>query len=323
MNRRKVIALVGGAAAWPLAARAQIATPVIGFLRSTGAAGSNHVVAAFRRGLSGAGFVEGQNVTIEYRFADDHHDRLPGLTADLVHHQVVAIVANMVAAKAAKSVTATIPIVFVTGSDPVAFGLVSSLSNPGGNVTGVSFAAADLLAKRVELLGDLLPKAAAIGVLINLKNPDHETRLRDVEAAARSIGREIVPVQASRESDFDGAFATFVRRGVGALLIDSGAFFIGQRRQLVALAIRHTPITIFPTREFTETGGLMSYGASQTDAYRRAGTYVGRILKGELPGDLPVELPSKFDLIINLSTAKALRLELPATLLARADEVIE
>jgi putative ABC transport system substrate-binding protein len=323
IGRREFIGVLAGAAAWPPAGRAQPALPVIGFLRSTGSAGSAHLITAFRSGLSEAGFVEGQNVAIEYRFAEDHHDRLPALTADLIRRQVAVIVANMVAAKAAKSVTATTPVVFVTGSDPVTFGLVDSLSRPGGNLTGVSFAAADLLAKRLEMMRELVPDAGKLGVLMNLNNPDHEARLQDVKAAAGAARRDIAIMQASQEREFDAAFATFVQQGAGGLLIDSGAFFIGQRRQLVALAIRHGLPTICPTRAFVEAGGLMSYGASQTDAYRRAGIYAGRILKGEKPGNLPVELPSKFELVINLSTARALRLEVPPTLLARADAVIE
>jgi putative tryptophan/tyrosine transport system substrate-binding protein len=324
IRRRDVITLLGGAtAAWPLAARAQRATiPIVGFLRSTGAANSTHHITAFRQGLSEAGFVEGQNVAIEYSFADDHHDSLPALTADLIHRQVAVIVANMAAAKAAKSVTSTTPIVFVTGSDPVTLGLVASLNKPGGNLTGVSFAAVDVLAKRLDLLHELVPKATVIGALMNLNNPDHEARVQVVIAAARRLGVEMALARASIESEFDAAFTNFVQQRAGALLVDSGAFFIGQNRQLVALAMRHALPTI-ASREVAELGGLMSYGASPIDAYRRAASYTGRILKGEKPADLPVQLPTKFELVINLKTAKTLGLNVSRTLLARADHVIE
>jgi putative ABC transport system substrate-binding protein len=324
VRRRDFIALLGSAAAWPFAARAQQpAMPVIGFLRSTAAAGSAHFVAAFRQGLSEAGFVEGQNIAIEYRWADEHHERLGALAADLVRRQVAAIVANSISAQAAKSATTTTPIVFVTGSDPVRIGLVPSLSRPGGNVTGVSFTTADLLAKRLGLLHELVPKAGVIGVLLDPNIPEHEAELRELETAARGIGRETALVKAGGEGEFDPAFGTFVERGAAMLLVGAGAFFTNKRRQLVALAARHALPTIYHQREFIEAGGLMSYGASQTDAYRRAAIYVGRILKGEKAADLPVELATKFDLVINLAAAKALHLEIPPMLLARADEVIE
>ena len=301
----------------------QPAMPVIGFLRNTTAAGSTHLVDALRHGLNEAGFIEGQNVAIEYRWADDHQDRLPRLAADLVRRQVAIIVANANSTPAAKAATSTIPIVFVAGGDPVNTGLVDSLNRPSGNVTGVTFTSSSLDAKRLQLLLELAPKAAMIAVLLDPNARDFEIELRDVEQAARLLGRKIVIVKAGSEREFDAAFANIVQAGARALLVSTGPFFLGRRRQLVALATRHTIPAIYYAREFVEAGGLMSYGASQTDAYRRAGIYIGRIFKGEKPGDLPVQLPTKYDLVINLGTAKALGLELPATLLALADEVIE
>ena len=311
MRRREFITLLGGAAAaWPLAARAQQpAMPVIGFLDSAGAAESAFRVEAFRRGLSETGFVEGRNVAIEYRWAEGQLDRLPALAADLVRRQVAVIVTQNLTTPAARAATSTIPIVFVIGGDPVASGLVTSVSRPEGNVTGVSFTAALLIAKRLELLHELVPKPALIGVLLNPSSPSFEAELQSMEAAARGIGRETLIVKAASEREIDTAFATFIQSGAGALLVGGGAFFIGRRRRLAALAIRHALPTIFNLREAVMAGGLMSYGASDTDAYRRGGVYVGRILKGAKPGDLPVEMPSKYELVINLATAKALGLE--------------
>ena len=325
LKRRGFITLIaGGALAWPVAPRAQQPTmPVIGFLRNTTAAGSAHLVDALRQGLNEAGFMEGQNLAIEYRWADDHQDRLPGLAADLVRRQVAIIVANANSTPAAKAATSTIPIVFVAGGDPVESGLVASLNRPGGNATGVTFTSASLDAKRLQLLLGLAAKDGIIAVLLDPNNSSVETESRDVEQAARLLGRKLVIVKAGSERQFDPAFASIVQADARALLVSTGPFFLGKRRQLVALATRHAIPAIYYAREFVEAGGLMSYGASQTDAYRRAGIYIARILKGEKPGDLPVQLPTRYDLVINLGTAKALGLELPPTLLAVADEVIE
>jgi putative ABC transport system substrate-binding protein len=327
IGRREFITLIGGAAvAWPLAARAQQpAMPVVGFLRITTAARSMHLLAAFRRGLGELGFVEGENVVIEYRWADFKADRLPALAADLVRRQVAVIAAtDSRATVASKEATATIPIVFVFGGDPVRLGIVTSLNRPDGNVTGVSFVNTDLGAKRLGLLHELVPKAAVIAVLVDASNPEGETvTMRDAQEGARAVGRQIVAAKVAGEGDFDLAFARLVQQGAGALLVTGGPFFNGQRRRIAALALRHALPAAFNVREYVEAGGLMSYGTSQTDAYRRTGAYVGRILKGAKPAELPVLLPTKYELVINLKTARALGLQVPDRLLALADEVIE
>jgi putative ABC transport system substrate-binding protein len=325
MKRRAFIALLGGAAtAWPFAARAQQpAMPVVGFLRTTSAAGSAHLVSAFRQGLKEAGFVEGHNVAVEYRWADDQDDRIPGMAAELVRGQVAVIVANGLAVPAVKAVTATIPIVFTTGFDPVRTGLVAGLSRPGGNATGVVFTQTDLATKQLGLLHELAPKAAIIAVLGDPNQPELEIELQEIESAGRVIGREILTVKAASERELNAAFAKVVQARADALLVRGSPLFLTRRRQLVALAIRHALLATYTSRDYVELGGLMSYGPSLTDAYRRVGIYVARILKGATPTELPVEMATKFDLVINLATAKAINLDIPPTLLARADEVIE
>jgi putative ABC transport system substrate-binding protein len=298
---------------------------VIGFLRNTSLAEFAHLMAAFRQGLKEAGFIEGQNVAIEYRSAEDQADRLPVLVADLLHQQVALIVGNTPSALAAKAATTTVPIVFVTGNDPVISGLVASLNRPGGNVTGVSFLSSAVGTKRLELLRQLVPKAAAIAMLVDRRfgTTDSERERRDVQAAAQAFGQELIVVDVSSDRDIETAFTTFVQRGAGALFVGISAFFNSRRKQVAALAARHALAAIYPWREAVQIGGLMSYGTSITEAYRQAGVYAGRILKGEKPGNLPVMQPTKFEFVINLTTAKALGLDVPDKLLALADEVIE
>jgi putative ABC transport system substrate-binding protein len=325
VRRREFITILGSAAvAWPLAARAQqAAMPVIGFLRSTTAADSTPLVSAFRQGLKETGYVEGQNVTIEYRWGEGRHDRLPALVADLISRKVAVVVGNHNAALAAKSATITVPVVVVTGADPVKLGLVASLNRPGGNVTGVSFLTIELGAKRLDLLRQLVPNAATIAMLVYPDTPDTEAERRQVQAAAQAIGQQLIVLDIKADRDIETAFATLVQRGAGALLVGTGAFTYSHRERIVTLAAQHAVPAIYSLREDVAAGGLMSYAASITDAYRQAGIYTGRILKGEKPTDLPVMEPTKFELIINLKTAKALGLTVPDKLLALADEVIE
>jgi ABC-type uncharacterized transport system substrate-binding protein len=327
MRRREFITLLGGVAvAWPIAARArQPAMPVVGYLGSTSLDGYvSDQVAAFRQGLNEAGFAEGQNVAIEFRWAEGQYDRLPTLAAEFVSRQVSVVLAgSLPTALAAKGATSTIPIVFVMGADPVKLGVVASLNRPGGNVTGISQYYGALGAKRLELLRELVPSASVIAIITNPKNPNAEDHLNDVQAAARAIGQQTDVFRASNESQIDAAFAGLVRRGDGALLVTDDPFFSVRRSQIAALAGRHAVPTIYYAREFATAGGLVSYGSRSGDNYHQAGTYVGRILKGEKPADLPVMQPTKFELVINLKTAKALGLDVPATLLATADEVIE
>jgi putative tryptophan/tyrosine transport system substrate-binding protein len=326
VKRREFISLLGGAAAWPLAARAQQpAMPVVGFLRSGSFTNVTHdrFVTAFRQGLKETGFVEGQDCAIEYRWDDNQSDRLPTLVDDLLRRPVAVIVTDTPGALAAKAATTTVPIVFVTGGDPVRIGLVASLNRPGGNVTGVSFFSVELAAKQLGLLRELRPGAARIAVLVDPKFPTTERLVSDVRAAASAMGQQIEVLHVSTDREIETAFTTLVQRGAGALFCGTGWFLLSQRERIVALAARHKIPAIYLLRDYVAAGGLMSYATSNTDAYRQAGIYAGRILKGEKPGDLPVMLPTKFELVINVKTAKALGLEIPDKLLALADEVIE
>jgi ABC-type uncharacterized transport system substrate-binding protein len=328
IGRREFITLIGGAAAaWPIAARAQQpAMPVVGFLRSGSLTDLPYGdrVTAFRQGLKEAGFVEGQNVVIEYRADEGQTDRLPLLVADLLRRQVALVVGSSTpSALAAKAATTTVPIVFVTGGEPVRAGLVASLNRPGGNVTGVSFFSAELAAKQLGLLRELRPGAARIAVLADPKFPTTERVVSEVRAAASAIGQQIEVFYVSSDREIETAFTTLVQRGADALQLVGSSFFASQRERIVALAARHRIPAIYTVRDYVAAGGLMSYASSQTDVYRQAGIYAGRILKGEKPGDLPVVLPTKFELVINIKTAKALGLEIPDKLLALADEVIE
>ncbi len=297
--------------------------PVIGFLRSTSPTDAPHLVIAFRDGLKETGFVEGQNVAIEFRYAEGRNDRLPALVADLIDRRVAVIVGNNPAAFAAKTATSTVPIVFAYGGDPVKDGLVASLNRPGGNVTGVVFIQGALGAKRLELLRQIVPKATTIAVLVNPNNPEAVSERSDVQAAALAIGQQLLVLDVSSDRDIEPAFATFVQRGAGALFVGTGAFFFSNRERIVALAARHALPASYAQREPVVAGGLMSYGSSLTDAYRQAGIYAGRVLKGEKPADLPVMRSTKFEFVINLKTAKALGLTVPQSLLVAADEVIE
>ena len=326
IRRREFIFALGGAGiAWPLAARAQQpAMPVIGFLVVRSRATSTHLDMAFRQGLRDVGYVEGHNVVIEARYAEGQRARLPELAADLVQRRVAVIAAGPGGADlAAKAATTTIPIVFMSGQDPIKMGLVASLNRPGGNLTGATMLAPDLEAKRIGLLRELVPGAAAIAVLVDAKLPAAALIAQEVQAAGRSIGVAIKIVSSDSERDFDAAFAEIVRGKAGALLVASSSYFNDFRDRLATLAADHRIPAMFEIREFVEAGGLMSYAPKVTDAYHQVGIYVGRILKGDKPAELPVVLPSRFELVINLKTAKALGLDVPTTLLARADEVIE
>ena len=326
MQRRQFIALLGGTVAtWPLAAVAQqSAIPTIGFLRSTRPDASTDLLVALRKGLKETGYVEGQNLTIEYRWAENQQERLSALAADLVRQRCVVIVAGGVnAAFAAKAATATIPIIFATGDDPLRSGLVGSFNRPGGNITGVFSVSASMEGKQLGLLREVVPTAAVIGMLVNPTSPGSERQERETQAAAQALGQQLHVFKASGERDIDNVFATLTQYRIGALLIAANALFTGQRDQLVALAARHAMPVLHYTREFAEAGGLMSYGSSLTDAYRQVGVYVGRVLKGEKPADLPIIQSSTFELVINLKTAKTLGLTVPYGLLNAADEVIE
>ena len=324
MKRREFITGLGSAAAWPMAARAQQSIPVIGYLSSLTQADSAHFDAALRRGLSDMGYVEGRSVAIEYRWITDSYDPLPAMAADLVQHRVALIVAGgPPAVLAAKAATTTIPIVFVTGADPVKFGFVTSFNRPNGNLTGVWMVTTVLAEKRLQLVHDLLPKAGSIAMLVNPTSPVAEPQTRDAQAAARALALNLIVVSAVSENDFDQVFVTLVQKRVEALLVSADPFFSSRREHFVALAARHAIPTMYEFREFVEVGGLMSYGAVLPDGYYKGGLYAGQILKGAKPADLPVEQTTKLELLINLKTAKTLGLDVPDRLLAIADEVIE
>jgi ABC-type uncharacterized transport system substrate-binding protein len=326
MQRRHFITLLGGAATWPLAARAQQPTmPVIGFL-STGSPQSDAFrVAAVRQGLIQAGYVEGRNAAFEYRWAEDHYERLPALAAELVRREVavIAAIGGITSAVAAKSATATIPIVFEIGGDPIKLGLVASLSRPGGNITGVSFLVGTLAAKQFEILHETVPKAALIGFLVNPTIADAETQTKNALAAAETLGQKLLVVQARTDSELETAFVTLIQQRAGALIVSGDPFFSSRPDKLVKLAAHQKIPTIYFLREFVVAGGLMSYGASINEALRIVGLYAGRILKGEKPADMPVQQSTKVELVINLKTAKALGLNISLPLIGRADEVIE
>jgi putative ABC transport system substrate-binding protein len=328
MRRRSILS--GGvgfaiaAAAAPRAASGQTpAPPLVGFLRSTGERDSEAVVAAFRRGLAETGLVEGRDVALAFGWADNRPERLPELAAGLVARRPAAIVGNLLAARAAKAATATIPIVFITGEDPVRAGLVSNLSRPDANLTGVAFLDAPLAAKRFGMLHDLTPRLALIAVLLDPGSPTFDTELGAVEEASRTLGRRILVVQASSDAELDPAFESMARAGALSVFVGGGPFFASRRDRLVALVARHRWPAIYGLRSFAEVGGMISYGANNADSYRRAAAYVARILRGARPGDLPVELPTVYELVVNLRTARALGFEIPTHLLTAADEVIE
>jgi ABC-type uncharacterized transport system substrate-binding protein len=327
-RRREFITLLGSAAAaWPFAARAQqqSAMPVIGVLGGHTRAQWQPFLTAFHQGLKQVGYIEGENVASEYRWAEGHYDRLPALAADLVHRQVavIAAIGGVNSALAAKAATSEIPIVFLTGRDPVELGFVESFNRPGGNLTGVSLLNDELVAKRLELLRELVPKAATIAILINPDNRNHPSHARTLEAVARAGGQQVIVIGAAADGDFEPAFAMLVQRRADALVVNADPFFDSRQEQIVGLATRHAVPTIFPWREFVQAGGLASYGTSLLDAHRQTGVYAGRILKGAKPADLPVVQATKFEMLVNLKTANALGLTVPTSILLRADEVIE
>jgi ABC-type uncharacterized transport system substrate-binding protein len=324
MIRREFLFGLGATASWVVAALAQQpALPVIGFLRSTALENATERIAAFRRGLGEAGYIEGKSVAIEYHSADNRPDQLTALLADLIRRRVALIVTNTPAALAAKAATTTIPIVFATGSDPIRDGLVPSLSRPGGNITGISFFGSVLGSKRLQLLRQLAPNARNIGFLVNPSSPETEAERADIEAAALAVGQKLITIEARSEHDIETAFDTLAHREAGALISGGGTFLYTHRQRIMALAARKALPAIYSNREYVQAGGLASYGASAIDAYRQAGIYAARILKGEKPADLPVTQPTTFEFVLNLRTAKTLGLEIPPNLLALADEVIE
>ncbi len=326
MRRREFITLFGGAAAaWPLAVRAQQpAMPMVGFLGSGSPQSDAFRMAAIRQGLNESGYVEGRNVAFEYRWAEDHNERLPAMAADLVRREAAVIVLfGTTSVMAAKQATATIPIVFAIGGDPITSGLVASLARPGGNITGVSFLINTLVAKQVEVLHETVPKTALIGFLVNPTNPIADTDTKNLLVAAEMLGQKLLVVQSRTDSELETAFVTLVQQRAGALVVGADPFLTDRRDKIVELAARQKVPAIYPLREFATAGGLMSYGTSATEAFRLVGLYAGRILKGEKPGDLPVQQSTKVELIINLKTAKALGINVPNTIIGRADEVIE
>jgi putative ABC transport system substrate-binding protein len=325
VKRRQFIRLLGGATAWPLAARAQQpAMPVVGFINSSSPRDFDYRVISLRRGLGEVGYIEGQNVAIEYRWAEGHYDRLPSLAADLVRRRVSVIaVTSTPGAMAAKAASAAIPIVFAIGADPIKFGLVASLNRPGGNVTGVSFLINSLVAKQLEVLHEALPKTLILGFLVNPTNPSADFDTSDAHGAANALGRKLVVAKASTVTEFESAFATLVQQGAGAVSVGADPFFDNQPETLVALAARYNLPAIYPYREYAVVGGLMSYGTNRADAIRQIGIYAGRILKGDDPAHLPVQQSTRIELVVNLKAAKAGRIEVPTSLLLRADEVIE
>ena len=323
MRRREFISLFGGAASWPLAARAQQALPVIGFLHE-GLREPSHLTAAFRLGLVEAGVNGGRGVTIENRWAEGQYDRLPALAAELIEHRVEIIAAAyLVAARAAKAATRTVPIVFVTGSDPVAADRVSSLSRPTANVTGVAFMFTRLGPKNLEILHQLAPNAAIIGVLVNPNNPNAEPQLRDLQLSAPTLGLRLIPLFAATVGEIESIFATLRERQIEAIHVSADGFFFGLQDELVALSARHAVPTVFPLSDYVAAGGLISYGANLSESWRQTGVYVGKIIRGTKTTDLPIEQSAKFELVINLKTAKALKLEIPPKLLALADKIVE